>query len=761
MSRFSTSDNLGVQNNRRLTRKERLYNNRTSSAGVPVPHPSRSLEAHFQSPSANSRISRNPFELLNSVSGDLPYYGRSGSCAYRVNKHQYSRRRNYKRAALRRRHLDEIDGIQSSCPTSRALVRHASPVLQFGSMRPLSLSQCLTRPPAVQVPHPYPQPESKPETAPTLSVQFDEAFLHASCMQTGTSSGDQQTNISTIFKPYRSTAQSTVSVASVPDPMTAHEACTVFQIPDGPALPTKRNSPKTFAGSRPGLGQKKIDSYFAHTPDLPAPQETIEVQSVNRQQSSRQALPTSRLPDVLYHPHQTSHEAAQVFSTITQPPKAKLFSPITSFNSYQAYDAACPSLTNVVSLPSTHMPTWFGERAQHEITGVHEAPDSVQVCPSSMSQHDSHEWPGFVAARLPTFHPDTPSHGAESAGSADTLKGKSEPLLEPLSPPSPSPMTTPIIQALVEKWRKEKERDERKGFTIDRAKASSALDEFDFNLATFLDPPPVQHCEDKSMVGLCAAMDAMSLEEHCHEPSHVNIKDGCENYGFEYADQKDGWDSHDSCVIGDWDKEVCENLGPNDEWENRSNRWSRTYAFGDWQHKLCKAVDPNDQWDDLGDWTDEDSALPEMRCEDTCDQEWAMPSPGLKSDDSDSDWFSDFELEPRNRRRKLTDSDHDAMDIDFAEALRVPLPSSPSTERLIREDTHAQMRVLSEEVNGFVELPGLEWGSESDEFAVRLDLRNDGWSWAESKLPGAIEEQPFQTFPLIDREAVGAEGMKL
>lgn len=131
MSRFSTSDNLGVQNNRRLTRKERLYNNRTSSAGVPVPHPSRSLEAHFQSPSANSRISRkhyihvrsvlglpqqgNPFELLNSVSGDLPYYGRSGSCAYRVNKHQYSRRRNYKRAALRRRHLDEIDGIQSSC----------------------------------------------------------------------------------------------------------------------------------------------------------------------------------------------------------------------------------------------------------------------------------------------------------------------------------------------------------------------------------------------------------------------------------------------------------------------------------------------------------------------------------------------------------------------------------------------------------------------------------------------------------------------
>lgn len=134
MSRFSNSDKLGVQNNRRLSRRERLYNNRTSSAGVPVPHPSRSMKAHFQSPSANPRASRkhymhvrsvsglpqegNPFELLNSVSaGDSPYHGGSGSCAYRVTKHQYTRRNN-KRAALRRRHLDEIDGILSSCVNS-------------------------------------------------------------------------------------------------------------------------------------------------------------------------------------------------------------------------------------------------------------------------------------------------------------------------------------------------------------------------------------------------------------------------------------------------------------------------------------------------------------------------------------------------------------------------------------------------------------------------------------------------------------------
>lgn len=121
-----------MQNNRRLSRRERLYNNRTSFAGVPVPHPSRSVKAHFQSPSTNSRAARkhyihvrsvpglpqegNPFELLDSVSaGDSPYHGGSRSCAYRVSKHQYTRRRNKKRAALRRRHLDEVDGILSSC----------------------------------------------------------------------------------------------------------------------------------------------------------------------------------------------------------------------------------------------------------------------------------------------------------------------------------------------------------------------------------------------------------------------------------------------------------------------------------------------------------------------------------------------------------------------------------------------------------------------------------------------------------------------
>lgn len=658
-------------------------------------------------------------------------------------------------------------------PTSRALVRHGSPVLQFGSMRPLSLSQCLTRPPIAHAPQPYPQPEPKPdpkpETAPTLSVQLDDAFLHASCMQTGTSPGDPWTSFSTIFKPYRSTAQCTTPVTSLLDPMTAHEACSVFQTPDGPARPTKSNLSKTLAGSRLRLGQKKIDSYFEHTPCLPTPQETIEVQSVNRQESPQQALPTSRSPEtVLYHPPQTSHEAAQVFSTTHQPtsrkqtPKPRLFNPITSFNSYQANEAACSSPTNVLSLPSTNMPTWFGECAQHKFTGVHDASDSNQVCPSSVSQQDSNEWPGFVAARLPTFHPDTPLHSAESAGPIDTFKAESEPLLEPLSPPSPSPITTPTIQVLVEKWRKEKERDERKGFAIHRANRSSALDEPDFDLATFLDPPMVQHPEDESLVTLCAAMDAMSIEEDCHEPSHVSIKDGCEGYGFEYADQQDEWDSHGSCVVGDWDREVCKDTASNDEWENRSNEWSRTHAFGNGEHKVCEAVELYDHLVVTADWTDEDFVIPVMmNCEDAWDHEWAMSSPSLTSDDSNSDWFSDFGLEPRNRQTKLTDSDQDAMDLDLAEALHVPLPSSPSTERLVREDTHAQMRVLSEEAHGFVELPGMEWGSESAEFAVCLDARSDVWAWTESKLPKKNEECPYHTFPLIEGEAVGAEDMKL
>lgn len=616
-------------------------------------------------------------------------------------------------------------------PTSRALVRHGSPVLQFGSMRPLSLSQCLTRPPIAHVPQPYPQPEPKPEpkpdTAPTLSVRLDDAFLHASSMQTGTSSGDPRTKFSTVCNTYRSTARSAASVTSLPDPMTAHEACTVFQIPDGPARPTKSNPLKTtLAGARPRLGQKKIDSYFKHTPALPAPQETTEVQSMNREKSPRQALPTSISPEtVLYHPPQTSHEAAQVFSTTNQPTsdkqssKPKLSNPTTSFNSYQAHEAAYSSPTHVVPLQSTHVPTWLGERVQHSTTGVHDASDSVQVCPSSMSQQDSDSWPGFVAARLPTFHTGTPYHSAESIGSVDTMKNNPEPIFEPSSPPRPSPDTAPMIQALVEKWRKEKEQDEGQGFTIHRANRSSVLDESDFDRATFLNPPSAQHCDDKSMVDLCAAMDAMSLEEHCHVPSHVSAKHGCEGYGFEYADQKDGWDSHGSCVVGSWDKEVHGNMASSHEWETRSNEWSRAHAFGDWEHKVCEAVNLNDQWDDIGDWTDADSAFPVMKsCGDAWGQEWAMPSPSLTSDNSDSNWFSDFELEPRNRQTKRTDSDHDAVDIDFAEALRVPLPSSPTTERLVREDTQAQMRVLSEEANGFVELPGMEWGSESDTCCV-------------------------------------------
>lgn len=134
MTRFTntTSDRLGRQNNRRLTRRERLYHNRNYRAGVHSSELSGSWDLQQRSPpvtarpfgtcpsifSHNSLISLsadNPFEPLTSISNDTPFGVSPNADVFCVTKRKRTRGRCNKRGALlRQRQVEEVDARLSA-----------------------------------------------------------------------------------------------------------------------------------------------------------------------------------------------------------------------------------------------------------------------------------------------------------------------------------------------------------------------------------------------------------------------------------------------------------------------------------------------------------------------------------------------------------------------------------------------------------------------------------------------------------------------
>lgn len=156
-------------------------------------------------------------------------------------------------------------------------------------------------------------------------------------------------------------------------------------------------------------------------------------------------------------------------------------------------------------------------------------------------------------------------------------------------------------------------------------------------------------------------------------------------------------------------------------------------------------IDPDDDmnasvlvnWED--DWEDDD---------------WAVLTPSLSKQSSNSgvDEFLIFERD--YEKLALEDAGPDDLTLDLADALRIPLPSSPPTGHLIEEDTRlAQRQIMSELDEHFIQLANMNWGADGDDFAVLPFIRSSRFT--------CEPEEPFRVFPLIDGEAVGAEGFFL
>ena len=433
---------------------------------------------------------------------------------------------------------------------------------------------------------------------------------------------------------------------------------------------------------------------------------------------------------LLHHPRQVSHNASQVFSVRGQKPspstsiiKRPQPGPITSFSSYQAYEAACALIPQATPLLPSSASKGAVEGLQHAAADTAaDTSDGSRTCSLTLPAPNVDAQLRFVAARLPTFVQKSPSPAIELAGSPDVFNsGSDSPVIGSLfdlpSPPFQPLTSTLSIPIIINKWAEEKTEKQRKSCRLYHRKSASALDEPDFDLAGFLNQAsdPLKKDEDKAMQDLCAAMNALDVSDQCGVADHVNTENPLQAYGFEYADLDDGWDTYNHVV---------------DDCANKL-------------HDAPVIVD----YEEISDAED-----------------WGLISPAntfARSDfesDSDFDLNRDIDSEDEDDEWYTTDHATRAFAFDLRQALKVPLPASPSTEDLVRQDTEEAkqaMKTLAEYDGGFTELTGCDW---NDEFEVSVDAWSNGRF---RKQEQGKDTNPFMTFPLIDGQAVGGESMDL
>lgn len=563
-------------------------------------------------------------------------------------------------------------------------------------MKPLAISSSLSLPPltnAARVP-------PRVETAVTSHTELEPTPTCANKISARISPRKESQNVLSSAK---------TVIPALLDPTPEHDACTAFQTVgnstplmestikplDAPSVPPRPNPKPT---------KPKITSFYKCKPPVPhVPLKPITLQNTKK---------TIKMPEpVPHHPSQVSSEAVKVFSFKSQSspspkPTSKLVQPkpITCFTSYKAYEAACASPIQAKPCPLETPPMWLGEHLQHSVSGFHDRSEPEQTWPDGMPTPDADAWSNFIAARLPTFTQSTSRQAANPPGLVDIFDSASEgPAIGSLFD-LPSPVAAPAIPTVVKKWaeEKKKKKQNKTGCILYRNKPLPTLEDPGFDLAAFLDLGNEEDTEEQAMTDLCAAMDSLGLEKEQQNINQPTLDEAFGSYGFEYAETDHTASNH--------------------------------------QDNLFDApifIDHEEAWE--GD-------------------EWTMLTPPFTSSDgSDFEPSSEFDFASDDCDLDISPTDLHTRDINSAlkEALHIPLPSSTSTENLVREDNDHVMKILSEQHEGFVELVGMEWGLEDDEFSVSLE------AWNDDRFKGGKEQNPFETFPILDGEAMGEEGMVL
>lgn len=466
-------------------------------------------------------------------------------------------------------------------------------------------------------------------------------------------------------------------------------------------LPARlKDTQLTASGAKPGSAQPKITSFYKTGAGR---SKSAEKEAILRKPPLKSRLPKP----VTHHPRQDSHQASQVFTIL--PSEINQLKPTAYFSSFGAHEAPCAVIDE--RKPCTP------HSLAKDLGGVIDDPcgstgDSHKIqSPDSgdLAEQEENAWMAFIAARLPTFAREPASLVTtkpvclDSVPSSPTIGS-----LWDLPAPPPRICQSPVVPTVVQKWMEERKQRERKACTLYHEESPSALEESSFDLGTFKDLCNEKFRFEQNMDELCTAMDTLKIDQI--RPDHVSFP----------GPMKAG-------AVGDADQH---------------DEWNRESSIGD-----------------SGDESADDSVL--VNYEDASEaDEWAMLSPSISSSAySDDDILTptNFDLGSDSGYQELsfTDRFRDQMGADFSEAMRIPLPLSPSTEHLVKEDTkYARLKMLSELDEAFVELAGMDWGDDADEVAVPLAA----WSFGGSKTD---LKSPFSTFPLVDGDEMGQEGMEL
>lgn len=623
-------------------------------------------------------------------------------------------------------------------PACNALVRRPFPTLQFGSMKPLSCSPDLLASPIVEIPH-----------AP---VTLDPARLPpvvASCFAAENSPQPTQpdekasaAHFERLYTPCKPADSDDLALALLPDPTSAHEACAAIQT----AGPPPTTSVELEDTSRPTSGiphcpkrkltEKKPTSFYKRCPCL----------SKGSNSTTNKPVSLKPLTTVPHHPVQISRDAVTAFSFASKnlkpeskTPPLKQLKPITCYSSYKAYEAASALSTHEEAC--IEIPLWLGEHLQSPMGGVydrssdHQAPNSAKVVAKGTD-----EQPDFIAARLPAF--DDQAFPSEPSLSTESL------IIGPLfEPPSPLPekpvhlssageaMTAvancPSLHAAKDKT----------ACTLYRGKPGSVLDSSSFNLKAFCnisEADAVQNL-DVRLDDLTARLETLTMSGSGSRGIYSESKAKDKEELAAEEEMHEVCKEFDTCLLDETTVKREEEL-----LNQRAN--NNAYSF--------KYADLSDDWDDdtVRESKDELSDVPLLiEYDHVWDGDgWTVLSSDL-TPDSTNEAASDLETydieSPQDLGRKLSSAFASRHDLDAYLAVHMPLPESPSTASLVKEDTELAQKLLAEYDESFVQLAGLVWGGEDDETAVLV----------EKKQP----QSPFGCFPIIDGVAFGEEGMML
>ena len=627
-----------------------------------------------------------------------------------------------------------------STPRHQALARKRLPVLQFGEMKPFTLCPSFSKPPTKNEMVHHPRQTLNDTTTSRKAIEESSAALHVPSAYL--SKGTQCTLWDSACHKHAAYVESDksaplFSLSSQQErcpPSGFSGALTWTKVGEAsvPSVPTAPLQVDAKAATQKMPGSNKFGPRDENGPGVSTPPP---------------GTPLHLHGPAKHHPFQISREALKVFTLQQQPPshsQAKSFRrlrPVTSFNSYEAYEAAHAVVDELESCVPGSMPPRLGEHVHPSLNTTESLSRPERTCQITLSAQDAEAWSNFVAARLPAFR-QTASSAVDQFSVVDDVFGhhrSDSPLTESLSclPSSTSkPIHTPIgaveIPTIGRKWSDEKGTNEKRGCTLYRSKSISVLETVS-DIPCVTSQSTAQDKETMAMRELCSAFNSLTLDDKSVEAAqHLAQK----TLGLEYPDYG-----------SDWEEE--------------------SHVTGECEDRLCDApvlVDYN-QWNDVD------------------DNEWLVLSPTVTLGScastfdagSDSEFAFVSEDEKPSNVMSTANRGQNAFDIvlDLQDEIRAPLPASPSTEDMIREDTQEQMRLLSEHSDDFIEVVGYNWALDEDMFAVDQDAWNteqfkldskekspvNGRSVQEKVDSNGVDGWQFGVFPVIESAPLGETGI--